>query len=112
MKNLTVMAKRGTARYSVDCDAYLVEKRYPRTYKDLMTWVHSKTDRYYTPFPVDPLFEEFDWGEEDDYANVMLIQLQERDGRNGLTMFEALLLWDVNVFETNSAGTTVNRLQV
>ncbi len=109
--NINVLAKQGTARYEIQCDSYRAEKHFPRTYKDMMDWVHSKALRYYTPLPLPAFDEDYDWGGSDDYIGIMIVSLFVR-GDHGMELLENLVLQDANVYVMNETGATTNRLQI
>ncbi len=99
-------------QYGIECDAYRVVKHFPRTYKDLQTWLQSDAGQYYTPFRV-PAFEEgFDWGDKDDFTNVLLLTTFKVNDSDDLVLLENLILQSVNVYVMNADGSTINKIRI
>ncbi len=98
-------------RYGIECDAYRVSKRFPRTYQDFQKYLTEQVHTYYTPFPMPALEEGYDWGDEDDYAHIMVLTTFVR-GDRGMDVLETLVLQNTNVYIMNETGSTVDTLRI
>lgn len=100
-----------SARYGIQCDAYRVVKRYPRTYEAIREYLHEYVHAYYTPFPMPALTEDWDWGDENDYTGFMILTAFVK-GDHGMEKLETLVLQDTNVYIMNETGSTVDTLRI
>jgi hypothetical protein len=97
-------------RFGIECDAYLVVKRFPRTYQDFQKYLTKEVQSYYTPFPCPALQEGFDWGGVDDYTGFMILTTFVK-GDHGMEKLETLVLQDSNVYIMDK-GVTVDKLKI
>lgn len=109
--NINMLYVPASVRYGIECDAYRVVKRYPRTYKDIQKFLNKYVQEYYTPFPMPALEEGYDWGGEDDYTGFMVLTTFVR-GDHGMEKLETLVLQDSNVYIMNEHGATVDKLRI
>ncbi len=109
--NINLRYIPAAARYGIECDAYRVIKRFPRTYKDIQEFLHNEVPAYYVPFPAPALEEGYDWGDEDDYTGFMVLSTFVK-GDHGMEILEVFVLQDTNVYIMNKNGQTVDRLRV
>ncbi len=108
--NINMLYIPASIRYGIQCDAYLVTKRFPRTYQDFQQYLHKQVQQYFTPFPCPALEEGYDWGDENDYAHFMILSTFVR-GEHGLEPLETLVLQDTNVYIMDK-GSTVDKLRI
>ncbi len=109
--NINMVYIPASARYGIECDAYRVVKRFPRSYEAVQEYLHNEVQAYYTPFPMPALEEDWDWGKEDDYTGFMILTTYVK-GDHGMEALETLVLQDSNVYIMNSTGATVDRLRI
>jgi len=108
--NINMVYVPQTIRYGIECDAYLVVKRFPRTYQDFQQYLNKSVKHYYTPFPCPALEEGYDWGGKDDYAHFMILTTFVK-GDNGMEKLETLVLQSSNVYIMDK-GVTVDKLKI
>ena len=108
--NINMVYVPQTIRYGIECDAYLVVKRYPRTYQDFQQYLNKETKHYYTPFPCPALEEGYDWGGDDDYTGFMILTTFVK-GDDGMEKLETLVLQSSNVYIMDK-GVTVDKLKI
>lgn len=107
--NMVYVAK--AARYGIECDAYRVVKRFPKTYKELQEYLHDYVHSYYTPFPMPALEEGYDWGDPDDYTGIMVLSTYIK-GDHGMQLLEHIVLQGSNVYIMNNNGKTVDTIKI
>ncbi len=109
--NINMVYVPQSIRFGIQCDAYLVVKRFPRTYQDIALYLkESVQHKYYTPFPCPALEEGYDWGGEDDYTGFMILTTFVK-GDNGMEKLETLVLQSSNVYIMDK-GVTVDKLRI
>ncbi len=109
--NINMVYIPASARYGIECDAYRVIKRYPKTYEEIQEFLHNEVQQYYTPFPMPALEEGWDWGDENDYTSFMILTTFVK-GDHGMELLENLLLQDSNVYIMNKSGSTTDKLRI
>ena len=109
--NINMVYIPASARYAIECDAYRVVKRFPRTYQDFQQYLTKEVKHYYTPFPCPALEEGYDWGGEDDYTGFMVLTTYVK-GDFGMEALETLVLQSSNVYIMNDSGSTIDKLKI